>query len=258
MKHIFCFCEDYDKIVYGLKHNLTLVRKTDDDAIFRGAAAGDGKVSLDKIAWFMPHVIPAEAEKFSIYKTIEAKVKLPAVYKTRQCDMLTVPESTSFTWRLSVKTDPEKHRFIIVDFQTVKDGDQTKNPSTFHHVNLKNAYITLNSDRYTAIDYNLSFANQKLSRVDGDTALFEVKFFGMDELVTQSNITPSDYKTLYPVFTFDVSKQKEKLKSSVVDIQIKATNFTENVPTNRRAFALVISDKMLSFQSDGNKMSVIY
>ena len=31
MKHIFGFCDDYDKIVYGLKHNLTLVRKTDDE-----------------------------------------------------------------------------------------------------------------------------------------------------------------------------------------------------------------------------------
>ena len=75
--------------------------------------------------------------------------------------------------------------------------------------------------------------------------------------LAQSNITPSDYKTLYPLFTFDVSKQIEKLKSSVVDIQIKA-NFTENVPANTRTFALVISDKMLSFQSDGKKMSVVY
>ena len=90
-------CEDYDKIVYGLKHSLALVRKTDGDAIFRGAAAGAGKVSLDKIAWFTPHVIPADAEKFSIYKTIESKVKLQVVYRTRQCDMLSVPESTSFT-----------------------------------------------------------------------------------------------------------------------------------------------------------------
>ena len=49
-KHIFSFCEDYDKIVYGLKHGLTLVRKTDDDAIFREAASGAGKVSLDKIS----------------------------------------------------------------------------------------------------------------------------------------------------------------------------------------------------------------
>ena len=35
MKHIFGFCEDYDKIVYFLKHNLTLIMKTDDDAIVR-------------------------------------------------------------------------------------------------------------------------------------------------------------------------------------------------------------------------------
>ena len=42
----------------------------------------------------------------------------------------------------------------------------------------------------------------------------------MDELITQSNITPSDYKTLYPLFTFDVRKQTEKLESSIVDIAI--------------------------------------
>ena len=107
MKHIFGFWEDYDNIVYGLKHNVTLVRKTDDDAIFRGAAAGAGKVSLDKILWFVPHVIPADAEKFFIYKTIESKVKVPVAYRTRQCDMLSVPKSTSFTWRLRVKTAPE-------------------------------------------------------------------------------------------------------------------------------------------------------
>ena len=136
MKHIFGFCEDYDKIVCGLKHSLTLVRKTGDDAISRGAAAGAEKVSIDKMSWFMPHVISADADKFSIYKTIESKVKLPVAYRTRQCDMLSVPESTSFTWRLSVKTAPEKPTFIIVGFQTAKDGDQTKNPSTFDHVNL--------------------------------------------------------------------------------------------------------------------------
>ena len=115
----------------------------------------------------------------------------------------------------------------------------------------------LNTYRYPVVDYNLSFSNQKLSRVYGDAALFGVKFFGRDELITQSSITPSDYKTLYNLLTFDVSKELEKLKSSFVDIQIKA-NFTENVPANTKAFALVISDKMLSFQSDGNKMSVVY
>ena len=83
--------------MFGLKRSLTLVRKTDGDAIFRGATAGAGKVSLDKMLWFMPHVIPADAEKFSFDKTIESKVKLPVAYRTRQCAMLSVLESTTFT-----------------------------------------------------------------------------------------------------------------------------------------------------------------
>ena len=65
------------------------------------------------------------------------------------------------------------------------------------------------------------------------------------------------YKSKVKVPVAYRTRAEIKLKSSVVDIQIKA-NFTENVPANTRAFALVISDKILSFPSDGNKMSVIY
>ena len=53
LKHIFGFCEDYNKIVYGLTPTLTLVRKTDDDAIFRDPADDAGRVTLDKILWFI-------------------------------------------------------------------------------------------------------------------------------------------------------------------------------------------------------------
>ena len=79
----------------------------------------------------------------------------------------------------------------------------------------------------------------------------------MDELVSNPNITPSDYKDLFPLFVFDVSKQSEKLKNSITDIQVKAY-FNENVPANTEAFALVISDRVVTFASDGNRMTVIY
>ena len=42
LKHIFGFYGDYDKVVYGLKHNLTLTRNDDKDAIYRGANNGAG------------------------------------------------------------------------------------------------------------------------------------------------------------------------------------------------------------------------
>ena len=77
-----------------------------------------------------------------------------------QCDSMSIDRATSFTWRLSVKSSPEVPRFIIVGFQTNKSGDQRHNPSTFNHVRVKNIYATLNSTRYPAVDYNISFPRQ--------------------------------------------------------------------------------------------------
>jgi len=79
----------------------------------------------------------------------------------------------------------------------------------------------------------------------------------MNELITQSNITPADYKDLYPLFVFDVSKQSEQLKISVVGILIKAF-FDVAPPAGTDAYAIVISDKLLTFQSNGNNLNVVY
>ena len=79
LRHIFGFCEDYDKVVYGLKHNFTLTRNDDNDAIFSAANNADGnpivvgKIILSKISWFMPHVTPADKDKMELYKIIESK-----------------------------------------------------------------------------------------------------------------------------------------------------------------------------------------
>ena len=263
LKHIFGFCRDYDKVVYGLKHNLTLTRNDDNDAIFRAAndAAGNpvaaGKIRLDKISWFMPHVTPADNDKMELYKIIERKEKIPVGYRMIQCDSATIPQAISFSWRLSVKSSPEVPRFIIVGFQTDKSGDQLTNPSIFNNVNVSNIYVMLNSTRYPTTDYDISFLSQKYSRVYGDAAEFRSKFYNMDEMISSPNINPADFRSLYPLFFFDVSKQSEKLKYSTTDIQIKM-HFSANVPANTQAYAVIISDRLINFQSDGNKFSVVY
>ena len=263
LKHIFGFCEDYDKVVYGLKHNLTLTRNDDNDAIYRGAnaAAGGalavGKVELKKISWFMPHVTPADQYKMELYKIIERKEKIPVGYRMIQCDSASIPQaSTNFSWRLSVKSSPEIPRFIIVGFQVGKSGNQEQNPSIFDNVNVNNIYAMLNSTRYPTADYNITFVGQKFSRVYGDVAEFRAKFFNMDELVSNPNIGPVEFRALYPLFLFDVSKQSEKLKYSTTDIQIKM-HFSIALAAVTQAYAVIISDRLINFQSDGNKFSVV-
>lgn len=98
-----------------------------------------------------------------------------------QCDSIFVPQTTNFTSRLSVKSSPEKPRYIIVGFQTDNDGDQEQNPSIFDTLYVKNVYVMPNSTRYSAVD--LSFPKQQFSRAHSDAALFRSKFYYIDELV---------------------------------------------------------------------------
>ena len=53
-----------------------------------------------------------------------------------KCDTASIPQSISFSWRLSVKSSSEVPRFIIVGFQTNKSGNIEQNPSIFDNVEL--------------------------------------------------------------------------------------------------------------------------
>ena len=263
LKYFFGFCEDYRKILYGMQQRLTLTRNGDNDAILRrnaaagGVAAANGKVNLTKISWFMPHVIPSDAYRLQLDKIIERKEKLPVGYRMLQCDNIPVPQGAPFTWRLGVKSSPDIPRFIIVGFQTDKNNNQERNPAIFDHCHVRNIYVTLNAKRYPDIDYENDFLVNKFSRIYGDAAMFRKKFYNMDELVSNHNINPVDYKNLYPLFVFDVTKQSEKLKTSVSDIHIKASFNGNNPPAGTIAYAVIISDRLFHFVSDGSKITNI-
>ena len=252
-----------------MQQRLTLTRTGDDNAIFRANATAVGKIRLDRIRWFMPHVIPSDAYRLQLDKIIEKKEKIPVGYRMLQCDNTQVPANQKiFTWRLGVKSSPDIPRFIIVGFQSNKNNNQTTNPAIFDHLFVRNIYVTLNAKRYPDTDYNNDFTKNHYSRIYGDTALFRKKFFNMDELVSNCGINTIEFKTLYPLYVFDVTKQSEKLKTSVSDIHIKAFfnnnpavdlagNPIPNPPDNTMAYAVIISDRLLHFVSDGSKITNI-
>jgi hypothetical protein len=242
--------------VYGFKHSLILKRASDNDAIIRDGGVAAGKVELTRIKWMMPHVSPSDSEKLPFFKIIEAKEDIPVAFRSRQCETLSVPQTNNFSWNLGSQTAPNMPRYIIVRFQTSRDGDQTKNPAVFDHVKVTMIRAKLKTYSYPEDDYNLSFPNSQVARAYRDVATLSTKLYGLNELITDSNISPVEYHSLYPLFVFDVSKQEEKLKLSSVDIKIEAS-FDENVPAGTQACALIISDNLCKFKSGGSKLSVI-
>ena len=240
-----------------MQQRLTLTRSGNiEDPIFRDG--GDiGEININNIRWFMPHVIPSDAYRLQLDKVIEKKEKIPVGYRMLQCDSTQVPAaSANFTWRLGVKSSPDIPRFIIIGFQREKNNDQTKNPAIFNHLSVRNIYVTLNAKRYPDTDYDNNFTTNQYSRIYGDASLFRKKFFNMDELISNTGIDPISYKNIFPLFVFDVTKQSEKLKTSVSDIHIKAT-FTGNPGADTMGYAVIISDRLFHFVSDGSKITNI-
>ena len=93
LKHIFGFCDHYDKIIYGFQHTITLNRQSDDDAIFRSSTVAAGKIDLTKLSLFMPHDTPSFQELNNLTKSIESKVAIPIAFSSRQCDSSVMPIS---------------------------------------------------------------------------------------------------------------------------------------------------------------------
>jgi len=263
LDHIFGFCYDYDKIVYGFVHTLTLVRSaSSNNAIFRNNTdathkAVDGKITINKIAWMMPKIEPNIEQKNKLYKSILNKDTLSVGFRMRKCTSVSLQSGIKeFTWRLGVRSVPEKPRFMMFGFQKSKVGDQKKNTPLFDHCNLTNMYILLNNVRYPAIDFHADFDKDHYENLYKNLHDFRSIYYVIDSLVSNTNVDSSVYKSLFPLFAFDVSKQSERLNHGVVDIIVEM-NFGGTLQ-RVHLFTLYLFLIENSSLSDGTKMNVIY
>ena len=242
MRRIFGFVDDYSKVTYEMRDTSQLIRKDDNDALFRTAAAGVGKVVLSKLAWSVPIVQPRNNV-------------IPVSFRMRQCETFSLPQARSTVWRLDVSSAPEKSRWVLVGLQKNVSGNQENNAAISHR-NRTNMQVWLNHSRYPSVDMATDFAKEQYAGVYKPFYDFASRYYGIHNLLTGSAVSPAAFKSLYPIHIFDVSKQSERL-TGVVDLTVRM-EFSDNVPANTQAYALVISDRLLKFKSDGSKMSVLF
>src|SRR5260221_11195882 len=150
--------------MYGVKHWLTLTRKTSDNlAIHRANGVPDGRISLNNITWRVPHVKAEALTLMKLRDKIESKQTIPVEFQARTSDSIIVPQARTFTWRLAVTSGIEKPRWIIIGFQTAKNQTQEQNSAVFDHLNLTQAYVVLGGDKYPINDMVIDFPTNDYS-----------------------------------------------------------------------------------------------
>ena len=272
LKHIFGFCDDYDKVMYGVNHSLSLFRKGDNTAIHKIASYQDqnnaqvnvpeAKVKLEKVKWCMPHVKPSLEIFNSLTEKIGQGANVKIGFKSRKVDEKVV-DSANWSWRVAVTSGNETPRFLILSFQTGNkavqnnnnnaDNNKTVNPSIFNHCNVEHIQVKMLGRLYPSQVEVLNFPTNQYSKAYNNAAKFRELFDGTPELFSHFGINPLDFKTLYPLFVFNVSNQIPKTISAVVEVVFNV-KFRDRPPNPTTAYCLTISDKIFDLKGDGSKM----
>lgn len=137
----------------------------------------------------------------------------------------------------------QKSHDIFIEFWTGKNRVQTANPTVFDKIAVQIIQTTLNSARYPAGDIDVYFAKTQISR--------------LNITVWMSSITIPKLVLQNTLFVISFSKQSKQPTNTTIDILIRA-QFDADVPANMQAFVMVLSNRPLKFQCDGNNISVIY
>ena len=255
LSHIFGFCRDVRKVLYGVKHTLFLQRRaTDVEAIYHANAVHNGKIRLNKLSLWMPTVTPSLEKRAKLESWMAAKSVMAIYYQAHQVDQLQDQNNvTDLTWKLAVRSGSERPRHIFVAFQaTDKRNSQESNPMIFDNLGLTDIHVLLNNERHPLSDLNINFEQRRFTRA----YKMLLEFMGRDQNIdTGLQISLEDFRTLYTIYHFDLEKQPDRLKDSIHDIYVKARFGA--APGNYRGYAVVMSDKILSLQSDGSKMNII-
>ena len=142
LSHIFNFCQDYNKVIFGMTHRLELQRQLDSFALYCSqfgsqnyVESGDPYLSsimaqgtnnysiyLTKLKWALPVIEPSLSMELKLGKIIKEnkEFNMPFLNKRFEAQGSVLPNQSSFTWKLQLSGGYEKPRFIAVAFQATQ------------------------------------------------------------------------------------------------------------------------------------------
>ena len=92
LSFIFNFCEDYDKVIFNCKHEISFTRQEDKYAIFRDRYTAAGKINLEKIKLYMLVVTPAGLFKEELTNIVRNMEVVPMSFRGKKIETFVIPQ----------------------------------------------------------------------------------------------------------------------------------------------------------------------
>ena len=249
LKDLFGFA-DQEKITYGLGYTLTLKRNNNNDAILRSVGVDAAKVVIKDIGWYIQNYVPSLENQQFVMDQILNKDPTELSYTERIIFRKDVNTNSNWTFELGNSNNESCPTFVIVGFQARNKIDsQVHDNAVFDRLPISNAVCKIGSEKYPddgiECDYDRDKYDQAYSEIEN--------FYHLNSETNLLNpfIDLHKFRTNYPLFVFDLSKQKDQIASQPIRLEFKfnaAIDVADYI-----AYALVLTPKLISISSDGQR-----
>ena len=243
---IIGFAEDYVRIVANLKQELILIRSNNDkNAILQIAESTNYKISINKLEWFMPHLILSDSYKLNLYKYI--KNNPPIAMGFRSWDLYEypmLPPTIKHVWSVKTTNPMEKPRYVILGFQTDRNKNKA-DASKFDHCQLTNVKLFLNSQEFPHGNMKLNVGENQFALLYEMFTQFQTSYYNRKN--AKPLINKATFINEIPLVVIDCSKQNETIKFGPVDIRLEIETSIA-FPANTTAYCLILHDKIIEYK----------
>ena len=257
LKDVFGFAEHQEKATYGLGYKLTLTRNKDDAVIDKANAIADARIRIDHIHWYVSHYTPSIQQQSIMSKQILNKTPTELRYVERSVFMKEVNNQNVWNFELGSQENMNVPIWIIIGFQQRDRQDsQNLNKDTFCRLPVVSAQCIIGTEKYPDSGILLNFDDDDYSH--GYHQIKEVfRALTKDEIL-QPYISDDNFRTSnaaandigYNLYVFDIRYQKNFTNSQPIKVEFK---FDGVVPNDINGYALVLTNKLVSISSEGQR-----
>ena len=234
-----------------------MTRNTDNAVLNKDNAVGNGRIKIKSLDWYVPHYSPNLEKYNKLMNQIKKNTPTLHHYPERSVFMKEVNTQNLWTFELGTQEGVNVPIWITVGLQQSDlQNDQNLNNDTFYRPLVTSAQCIIGTEKYPDSGNLLNYNGEEYSQGYGQ---IEEAFKALvkDNLL-QPYISDNDFRSYidgdnisYKIYAFDIRYQKNFESSQPIKVEFK---FDGVIPAGIYGYALVLTKRIISISSDGQRM----
>lgn len=261
LRRLFPFLKENMRAMKGIEQELVFDLNDFHCALLRDADVdgnADGEIILQRLSWWVPVVRPSLVVKNTLNSALNSGITMDLPWTANNHYYSQPRNNQDSSWLIN--TTEHRPTGVYVFFQLdSKFRDQTQNNMLFDTMDLERIFIRINSDRqYPNREFRINYGessprDEDYSRVY-HTYLNACKVAHSDDCVPA--VSYDEFKTLYPLYYFDLRAQDEQVWESSTQAHITVEYILRTAPVaDYRIHAILDTKRMIQIQGVNGRMT---